>query len=684
MGENGSASKAMARAEKDRAMDEKLNREYHDPEKQRKRKRNVRIGFCVTLAILLIASLINWGVVTGWGQINIQRINVSGNDGAQFSGLVYRPDSATDKTPAPAVLMLHGNSGNARNHESWAVEFARRGFVVVVPDLYGSGDSQGYFDGGPNPFPPGSPVQQSDDYNGILSTRSLLEQSSQFYEYMANLPYVNADETIVTGHSMGGGAALVLGVLEGAKGVMSASSTPGTYFSNVDEFMDAYNNYEGDVMLSWGWCELKTVPGDAEGFKAATEQRGLVEYARNHTGDQTIQGLESGKVYGSFEEGNAFVVNGEDRIHEGAFVSSDCIGNLVDFGQQVVGDDVPNYIDSSDQVWQYKDYAALFGIFAFMAWLCATALLIIQEVPAFAAVRRPIARNVGFRGPGLVVASLVALLLPYLVMKTDAFGIVGGKNFTNLQNAGFNLGFSNMGFGVIIALTIVCALGLILFVVTEGKKKHLTIADFGMTPEGYDATAPKGQKARAIAGMIVKTLVVAALTVAIGWSYLQLQSTVLGTDFYAWFFGLKDLPVIKIPYYLNYLIIFILCLVILSIDMNVIRRLPTTGNETKDLIIAIVVNVVLATAMIILVISVKWVLQVANDPADTNWLWNMGLDVSRIWGMPVGMACAAGGSTFLYRKTGNLWLCGLLIGTVACLMGLLYGGTRFHYLTFFY
>ena len=139
--------KAIAQAERDRAMDEKLNSEFSDPQKRARRKRNVRRGWCITLIILLLSSLINWGVVTGMGNVTIDRIKLSGNDGAEFSGLVYRPQNATDETPAPTILMYHGNAGNARNHESWAMEFARRGFVVISPDQFGSGDSQGYFDG---------------------------------------------------------------------------------------------------------------------------------------------------------------------------------------------------------------------------------------------------------------------------------------------------------------------------------------------------------------------------------------------------------------------------------------------------------------------------------------------------------------------------------------------------------
>ena len=439
--------------------------------------------------------------------------------------------------------------------------------------------------------------------------------------------------------------------------------------------MQYWNEYQGNFIELIGIAELST----------GMHLQDPLAVLQTRPGYENATEVEPGKLYGSFEEGNALIyIEEPNRIHEAAFVSTTTIGNLLKYAQEAVGDAVPNYIDSNDQVWPLKDYTGLFGIFAFAAFLFAFALLLIEEVPAFAAVRRPLARNVGFRGTGLVIASLVALLVPYLVIKTDAFGIVGGRSYTNLYAAGFNMGFSNMGFGVVVGLAIVCTIGLIVFILTERKKKSLKISDFGMTPYGYEELQTRGKRVRSVIGMILRSLAVAAITVAVGWGLLQLQVNVLGTDFYAWFFGVKDLPVQKIPYYLNYLGVFILCFVVLSIDMNVIRRLPTTGNETKDLIIAMAVNMVLGIAMVIIIVAVKWQLQTIASPADTNWLWGMGLDTQRIWGLPVGMTVATAGSTFIYKKTGNLWLCALLVGTVACLMGVLYGSTRFHYLTFFY
>ena len=58
-----------------------------------------------------------------------------------------------------------------------------------------------------------------------------------------------------------------------------------------------------------------------------------------------------------------------------------------------------------------------------------------------------------------IVASLKSLLADYQIF------------YANLREAGFNMGYSNMGFGVICGLTIVATIGFIVFMLTERKKK---------------------------------------------------------------------------------------------------------------------------------------------------------------------------------------------------------------------
>ena len=643
-----------------------------------KRRRSVRIGFVVCACIMILASLLNWGLITGWGDVDIDRLTISGNDGAEFSALLYRPSNATDKTPAPGIIMYHGNAGNARNHESWAMEFARRGFVVLAPDLYGSGNSEAYFTGFlPDVAGPGS-------MGAATSEVSLICEADIFTRYFLTLPYVDTDNWLSSGHSMGGVPAFAMGARYDARGILVAAGTSAWNFANntLDKcpeiyvpYLTAWKDYTRDTVIMMGDVEhSKTL--DPEQMDKSIQTKCLPTLQK-YPGHEDDAAVIPNQVYGSFEEGNGYICLVEpNRIHEAAFVTRTTIGNLLKYGQLTIGDAVPNYIDSENQIWMYKDYLGMFGTLSFAAFLCALALLLIEEIPAFAVCKRPLGRNIGVRGKVMAIAFTITLIMPYFICKTDAFGIVGGGQGRRLWNLGFHINYSNLGFGVIIGLTLVSMLGILVMTVLNRKKNPLHFDDFGMTPEG-------SKSAKAVVGMALHSLLLAAIVVAVGWGYMQLQSDVLGTDFYSWFFGVKPLPISKLGAYWPYLLVFIICFIPLSIEMNIIHRLPDTGNETRDTIVAILVNVVLATAAVVLIVAGKWYLQSVGSAADVNWFWKMGLDTQRIWGMPLGMAVAVGISTFLYKKTGNIWLCACLVGTIACLMGVLYGGTRFHYLTFF-
>lgn len=638
--------------ERDRKMDQQLREQFYDPAAKARRKKNVRRGFCITLLILIIMSVLNWGVVTGWGNVRIDRIKIIGADGAEFSALVYVPKTVTDENPAPGILMFHGNAGNARNHESWAVEMSRRGFVVLSVDQFGAGDSQGYFDGGET---------------GALSGESLLQEAELFYQYMLSMPIVDHDNIISSGHSMGNSASTMLGAKYNAKLVFAASPVILAMDDMAKEYKAVWDAWTGNYIATNGEFEASTATA-GKGGQAELDKRGIDAEWKTDT------------LFGSFEEGNAYAYLVEHRIHEAAFVTRVAIGHLIEYSQKAIGDAVPNPIDPSNQVWMIKDFTGMFGTLSFIAFLCALALLLIEEIPALADVRRPIARNVGLRGVGMWISVILGVLFPYIVLKTDAFGLVGGSHYANLLKLGFNMGYSNMAFGTMVGIASLGVLGFLLYFFTEGKKQKFRLEDSGLTPEGYENA---GSKSKAMASYILKTILLSALVIGLGWSYILFMETVLGTSFYSWFFGIKEIPLIKIPNYWNYLIIWVLCFVVSNLGINVERRLPSTGNETKDVILAILFNVVVVTFTITVVVAVKWILQTAGSPADTGIIWGMGLDTQRIWGMPLGMACGIGGSTFLYKKTGNTWLSAILMGTVCCLMCMLFGGTRFHFATFF-
>ncbi|MCD8223290.1 MAG: alpha/beta fold hydrolase [Clostridiales bacterium] len=162
------------------------------------------LAFVVSLAVLVFCSLINWGIVSDWGNVRIERIKLTGDNGQEYSALMYIPDDATNETPAPAIVMYHGGNGNARNHESWAVEFSRRGYVVLSVDWNGAGNSE------------------TSTYYTTESS-SNIDACSYFYEYLTICPFVDSDQIIASGHSAGSEMALLVGIKYNSAAILACS-----------------------------------------------------------------------------------------------------------------------------------------------------------------------------------------------------------------------------------------------------------------------------------------------------------------------------------------------------------------------------------------------------------------------------------------------------------------------------
>ena len=626
--------------ETDQKMDQKLYEDFFSEEGKAKRKKSLHRFFWIVLALTIVLAFLNWGVVTNWGDVKITRTTITGPDGVPLSALVYIPSSATDENPAPAILCTHGNAGNARNHESWAVEFARRGFVVMSIDQYGAGDSGQYLD------------------TWALNEAAMVWVAEQYYQVLASMPNVDATKIIPAGHSMGCCSAKAIAVLHDTLGVLNASGMGMSFYG--DELKAGWANYKGNVLTTNGDVESAAEKFIADTMKAAPSLEGRAGY----TGGD----VELDKLYGSFEEGNAFYATRDyQRIHEAAFVNQGAIEKLIWFAHECVGQaNVPNYIEASDQVWMYKDYIGLAGILSFGALICAIALMLIEGVPAFSIVKRPLPRNIGLRGKGFAISVICAIIFPWIVLKTGTFGILTPQN-KNAIRAGFNLTYANVAFFTIIGLSVLGVLTFILFSFTDGKKHKMTVSDLGMTAHG---------ETKITFSYIWKTILVATATIAIAFGLIQLQELLTGTDFYAWFFGFKSIPLHKIPYFLPYICIWVPCFVLSNLGNNIERRLPSTGVEWKDTLRAIILNVILAEFTLVLIIALKWHFQSIGSAADSSFLLSFNADTQRLWGMPAGMAVGVGGSTFLFRKTGNLWLSAILMGTVACLTCVLFGQLR--------
>jgi len=595
-----------------------------------KAKSKVARSFALSLVILLLTSIFNWGIITGWGDVEITPMTMIGDDGNRYSAFLYVPETATTANPAPAIIMAHGISGNARNHESWAMEFARRGFVALSVDWMGNGDC---------------------DYDGAMFGVSRYPALEQYYDYLQNMTIVDQDNIIASGHSMGCDVAFVLAAKYNPKACLLCNLCPPPSWSG--EYI-----YSGNILY---------LSGTADKSAAEATYPGKVQDSLN-ANNRGIENFEFEKLYGSFEEGNAVLVTRlQDMIHEGAFVNSDCIEILLNFAQDSVGhENVPNYIEGSDQYWLAKDGIGLVGIFAFLFFLMNLAVLLIENVPYFTAIRQPIPRNIGLRGKGLAISVAAAIIFPLVVLYTGSIGIYKLID-TYLSKTVFLAGYGNYALATVIGLNLFGFAMLMLFKFTDGKAHNAKAADYGLTCGGEEKINVR---------LIGRAFLLAVLVVSIGWTYLAMQRHLLGIDIYCLFFGLRPIVWSKFTKYIPYFIVWIICFVVASIGMNVERRLPDTGNEKKDMVIACVVNTVLSCIVILVMVIVENSVQIAIG-SNTRALATWGIDISRLWGMPVGMQLAGIGQTYLYRKTGSVWVGAFTMGIVCALCCVLYGQFRF-------
>ena len=140
--------------------------------------------------------------------IRIEDVRFKGAKGNTMSALVYIPANATEKTPAPGILAVHGYLNSRETQDGFAIEFARRGYVVVALDQTGHGYSD----------PPAIA-------NGFGGPDGLA--------YLRSLPYVDKNNIGLEGHSMGGWTVLA-----------AATAMPDAYRSIVLEG-SSIENLEG-------------------------------------------------------------------------------------------------------------------------------------------------------------------------------------------------------------------------------------------------------------------------------------------------------------------------------------------------------------------------------------------------------------------------------------------------------
>ena len=165
------------------------------------------------VAILLGALLAHF--IQTSDNISIKDIRFTGNDGQTLSALLYVPKGITNKNKAPAILAVHGYINTRETQSGFAIEYARRGYIVLALDQTGHGYS--------------SAPAFSNGFGGPAALK-----------YLRSLDIVDVENIGLEGHSMGGWTVLA-----------AASAMPDAYKSIVLEGSSTGAPFAAEATAEW-------------------------------------------------------------------------------------------------------------------------------------------------------------------------------------------------------------------------------------------------------------------------------------------------------------------------------------------------------------------------------------------------------------------------------------------------
>jgi pimeloyl-ACP methyl ester carboxylesterase len=314
------------------------------------------------------------------GGIDVRDIRFDGEDGVRLSALLYVPPDVSAAAPAPAVLAVHGYINSRETQSGFAIELARRGYVVLALDQSGHG-----FSGG---------TTRAGGYGGPAALA-----------YLRGLDFVDADNVGLEGHSMGGWAVLSAAAAhpDGYRSValVGSATGPGTAPVGTTEFPKnlgvVFTTFDEFSQLMWG-------VRDAAGVTGSDKLKGVFGVPESEV-------IAEERVYGSIEEGTARWLTTPTATHPGAHHSVAAIGETVRWlnmtleGERTLPDD--------DQIWRWKEAGTLVALLGGVMVLLG-ALDLLLSLPRFARLRSEGVGAVERVSPGWWIALLVTSALPAL------------------------------------------------------------------------------------------------------------------------------------------------------------------------------------------------------------------------------------------------------------------------------
>jgi len=259
---------------------------------------------------------------------------------------------------------VHGYINTRETQDAFAIEFARRGYVVLALDQRGHGYSGG--------------AATSRGFGGPDGLR-----------YLRSLAFVDPNQIGLEGHSMGGWTVLA-----------AAADQPAGYQAMVLEGSSTGKPFAAEGTPAWP-RNLAVVESQLDEFSplmwGVARARDVGSSPKLETLFGVTAPVTTDKIYGDAAAGTARVLYAPFATHPGDHISPEAVGYALDWFAHTLKGGTPR--PAGDQVWFGKELGTLAALVGFFALLLGVFELLLG-LPAFAgltATPQPLRDRRGWR-----------------------------------------------------------------------------------------------------------------------------------------------------------------------------------------------------------------------------------------------------------------------------------------------
>jgi len=521
--------------------------------------------FVSCLVILIGAIVIASQVQQGFGSVEIVNATYYNFNGIPIRAKLLRPLAASQTSPMPGIVYIHGYQNSRETSDAYAIELARRGFVVLEIDAIGRGNS-------------GIPGDLADPhFDPTYGGKSSLD-------YLKTLPFVDTQKIGLMGQSLGAEMVYAMALNDPAVSALVISG-----FAYRD---DASHRMPKNMLMIFGKYD--------EFRQRMTGTRDVEKEWMNTPRTRNVFAEENpklGKTYGDFEKGTARRVYLPPITHLRTSHNAHAVAEALEWMKAALKPSQTHWIASDRQIWPIKEWSTLIAMLACFASLLPLGLMLLRT-SFFRSLHYPVSGNYSCTGKAYIKPVLINGILMWLYFPI-IFALFGVHVYVVKIDKAFPLMMTN---GIVWWFLWINIIGFLFFgrwFKKQNRDNGLTLYDLGLSYQ-KDRFALDGAN-------VAKTVLLAAILFLFAYLVEHTLESIFVVDFRFIFPFASDLTAYRTRLWFRYFPFLLVGFVLLGIFLHGQLRRPQKSTWPQTFASWSIYNILVLITPLILYLMVQYV-----------------------------------------------------------------------------